>query len=179
METSPPVRARAYTSIRPVIWVLLACNAVYYLYAGTAAEAVDTVAWMALLVAFEIEMRGMNATHASAHALRLVRLAAALAIAWAAAGYYDDHAWLDFANLLLWIAVIVMLEFELRRPAFVACHRPGFAATAALLYAALALLAALWAWGGAWFDAYDAVLWLAAFAIIEMNVLAAATPSIA
>jgi hypothetical protein len=28
-----------------------------------------------------------------------------------------------------------------------------------------------WAWRKEWFDAYDAALWLLAFATIEMNVL--------
>jgi hypothetical protein len=34
----------------------------------------------------------------------------------------------------------------------------------------------LWAWRGEWFDAYDALLWLVAFAAIEMDVAAAARP---
>jgi hypothetical protein len=28
-----------------------------------------------------------------------------------------------------------------------------------------------WLWQGDWFDAYDAALWLVAFAMIELNVL--------
>ena len=48
-----------------------------------------------------------------------------------------------------------------------------FAAVTAALYSGLGALVLVWAWRGAWFDAYDAVLWLAAFATIEMNVLGA------
>ena len=47
----------------------------------------------------------------------------------------------------------------------------AFAAGAALLYAALAAVVLSWAWQGVWFDAYDALLWLVAFTMIEVNVL--------
>ena len=40
-----------------------------------------------------------------------------------------------------------------------------------MLYAGLAALVPVWAWRGEWFDAYDATLWLVAFATIEINVL--------
>ena len=46
-----------------------------------------------------------------------------------------------------------------------------FTAVAAALYAALALLVGVWAWRGDWLDAWDALVWLAAFAMIELDVL--------
>ena len=79
---------------------------------------------------------------------------------------------LDAINSGLWIAVVVLLEIEVRRPRDVARFRPWFAAAAAMLYTALALLVLTWGWRGEWLDAYDALLWLVAFAIIEMDVLA-------
>ena len=54
--------------------------------------------------------------------------------------------------------------------------RTGFTATAATLYTGLAVLVPIWGWRGEWFDAYDALLWLIAFATIEMDVLAVAGP---
>jgi len=42
---------------------------------------------------------------------------------------------------------------------------------AAVLYSALLLLVPVWAWRGEWLDAWDALLWLAAFFAIELNVL--------
>jgi hypothetical protein len=58
-----------------------------------------------------------------------------------------------------------------RRPRTVALHRTGFSTAAAALYTGLAAVIPVWAWRGEWFDAYDALLWLIAFATIEINVL--------
>jgi len=65
----------------------------------------------------------------------------------------------------------VLLEFEVRYPGAVARHRAWIATTAATLYAGLGALVMVWAWHREWFDAYDAALWLTAFAMIEMDVL--------
>jgi hypothetical protein len=72
-------------------------------------------------------------------------------------------------NAVLWIAVVVLLEVELRWPALKARHRTAFNVAAAVLFGGLALLVILWAASGMWFDAYDAVLWLVAFAAIEVD----------
>jgi len=50
-------------------------------------------------------------------------------------------------------------------------NRPAFAAAAIVLYAGLTALVAAWLWRGEWFEAYDAALWLIAFATLEMDVL--------
>jgi hypothetical protein len=76
----------------------------------------------------------------------------------------------------LWLAVVVLLEIEVRFPGEITRFRHGFTAVAAALYAGLAILVLMWAWQGEWFDAYDALLWLVAFAAIEMDVVAAARP---
>jgi hypothetical protein len=67
--------------------------------------------------------------------------------------------------------VVALLELEVRRPPLVARRRRVFTAVAAALYAALALLVGVWAWRGDWLDAWDALVWLAAFAMIELDVL--------
>ena len=89
----------------------------------------------------------------------------------AAIGYAVQNEWLDAVNTALWIAVVVLLEFEVRSPGAVARRRGWFTATATTLYAGLGALVLVWAWRGDWFDAYDAALWLTAFAMIEMDVL--------
>jgi len=43
--------------------------------------------------------------------------------------------------------------------------------TAALLYAALGILVVIWLVRGEWMDAWDAALWLAAFGVLEMDLL--------
>ncbi len=106
-------------------------------------------------------------------AIRGLRLAAAAGVGAAAIGYAYQNEWLDAVNTALWIAVVVLLEFEVRNPGAVARQSARFTATAVTLYAGLGALVLVWAWRGAWFDAYDAALWLTAFAMIEMDVLRA------
>ena len=165
-----------YPVIKVVIFVLLTCNTAYYLAVGTVSEAVDTIAWFALLVLFQLET-GFGGPHrVRTHAIRAARLVAATAVGAALIGYFNDQAWLDVANTALWIAVVILLEFEMRYPHVTARHRVGFPATAVVLYGALAALIPVWAWQGEWFDAYDALLWLMAFALIEMDVLGISRP---
>jgi hypothetical protein len=165
--------SRPHARVKAVIFALLAANAAAYAFFGRPTEALDSIAWFVLLVLFELEtahpqsLRG-SAVPALVHAARFV---AAVAVAIAAAGYFHEREWLDAINAALWIAVVAVLEVEVRFLAAVARHRRAFAAVLGMLYAGLAALALAWAWQGAWFDAYDAALWLAAFVAIEINVL--------
>ena len=115
-------------------------------------------------------VRRLRARSAMA-AIRGLRLTAAAAVGAAAIGYAYQSEWLDAVNTGLWIAVVVLLEFEVRSPGAVARRRGWFTVTATTLYAGLGALVLVWAWRGDWFDAYDAALWLTAFAMIEMDVL--------
>jgi hypothetical protein len=171
--TSAGLAASWYGAFRIAVFALLACNTAYYLYAESLAKGLDAAGWLVLLVlyALETELPGsLRARHAT-FAVRAARLAAAVAVCAAGVGYIILQDTLDAINAALWIAVVVLLEIEVRRPEDVARHRTGFTAAAAALYAGLAVLVAAWAWRGAWLDAYDALLWLIAFATIEMDVL--------
>jgi hypothetical protein len=162
-----------FSWFKAAVFALLAGNSAVFVLAGTASEALDAAAWLVLLALFELET-GFGERFGQRHVatvIRAVRLAAAIAIGTAAVGYVHDHEWLDAINAWLWIAVVVLLEFEVRRPRTVALHRTGFSTAAAALYTGLAAVIPVWAWRGEWFDAYDALLWLAAFATIEINVL--------
>lgn len=154
-----------------VIVALLACNTVYYIFAGRASEALDSAAWYALLILFTLEskrsVRGAGIL-AMVHSARIV---AAAAVGAAAIGYVIEREWLDAANIFLWIAVVVLLEIEVRHPAAIAQRRTLFTRAATTLYAALAVLVAIWLARGDWMDAWDAALWLAAFGILELDVL--------
>lgn len=133
----------------------------------------DTAAWLVLLALFELETGRGDWLHGkpAVVTIRAIRLAAAAAVCLAAAGYLHEKAWLDAVNSWLWITVVIILEFEVRYPRVVKRARIWFISVAAILYAGLAALVAVWAWRGEWFDAYDALLWLIAFLAIEMNVL--------
>jgi hypothetical protein len=89
----------------------------------------------------------------------------------------QQQQWLDAANMALWILVVILLECELRFAQWVATHRRLFTSSACVLYGAIAMLVPMWALRGEWFDAYDAVLWLIAFVLIEMDALKLGTSS--
>ena len=154
-----------------LLFTLLAIDTAVYAVAGTTSKAVDASAWLVLLVLFERETQLVHAhTRAGVKsALRCARLLAAAGVFAATAGYIFEDNVLDAVNSALWIAVVVMLEIEFRCAALVARARRAFAAAAVALYGGLATLVAIWAWRGEWFDAYDALLWLIAFATIEVE----------
>jgi hypothetical protein len=163
----------SFARLEIITFSLLACNTVYYLVAGRSSEALESVAWYALLILFFLETRNPRwAQSASARAaLRALRLLATLAIAMSMALYVREKAWLDASNLLLWIAVVALLELEVWRPAAIATHRTAYTATAAVLYAGLGILVLVWLALGKWMNAWDAALWLAAFGLLEINIL--------
>jgi len=163
----------SHARVQAALIGLLACNTMYYIVAGRFSEALESVAWYVLLILFlqeaahvprAISTRGLSLN-------RGLRAVATLAILVSAALYVREKEWLDAANLLLWVGVVVLLEAEIRLPAAVAAHRPAFTATAALLYAALGFLVLVWLTRSEWMDAWDAVLWLAAFGVLEMDLL--------
>lgn len=159
--------------IKPALFALLAVNAVIYATAGRAAEGLDALAWFVLLVLFEMETRWPHWTRVArnAAALDLLRLAAAAGIAIAAAAYLREGEWLDAANAWLWIGVVAVLELEVRLPSLATRNRAAMNVISYLLFGALAAVALAWLTQGAWLDGYDAVLWIAAFALIETDLL--------
>lgn len=159
--------------IKPVIFALLAVNAGIYATAGRFSEGLDAFAWFALLLLFEIEIRYPHWTRIPRNAfmLGLLRLIAVAGVAIAAFSFIREHEWLDAGNAWLWIAVVAVLELPLRAPLLVARHRRAFTITSLALYGALAVMALTWLARGAWLNGYDALLWIAAFALIEMDLL--------
>ncbi len=156
-----------------VIFGLLACNTLYYIVAGRFSEALESAAWYVLLALFLLETaRWRRALSVRAlavnHGLRLLATMGITAAAWL---YVREQAWLDATNLSLWVAVVALLEIEVRRPAAIAAHRRAFTATAALLYAALGILVVIWLARGEWMDAWDAACWLVAFGVLELDLL--------
>jgi hypothetical protein len=160
-------------AIKPAIFALLAINAGIYASTGRFSEGLDAFAWFALLALFEIETRSPRWTRIprNAVALDLLRLLAAAGVAIAAFSFIRENEWLDAANAWLWIGVVVVLELQVRAPLFITRHRSAFTITSLTLYGALAAVALLWLIRGEWLDGYDALLWISAFALIEMDLL--------
>lgn len=158
--------------LKLVLFTLLAVDTGYFAFAGSTSKAIDAAAWLMLFVLFELEYRSARAQRRDVEiAVRALRLAAAAAVAVATMRYVFEDNLLDTVNSVLWIGVVVLLELEFRRPALVQRARVSFVAAGAILYGGLALLVAIWAWRREWFDAYDALVWLLAFATIERDAL--------
>ncbi len=157
--------------LRPALFALLAVNAAVYAASGRFSEGLDALAWYLLLVLFELEARCPNWTRRPriAGMLGLLRALAAIAVVAAAAAYLQEHEWLDATNALLWISVVLVLELGVRMPATMVRHRRTLTLGSSLLYAALAAVALTWLLRGEWLDGYDALLWIAAFALIELD----------
>jgi len=159
--------------VKPLLFALLGLNAVIYAAIGRSAEMLDAAAWFALLVLFELETRFPHWTRLPHNVivLQLLRLAAAAGILWTAVTFVSEGERLDAMNAWLWIGVVAVLELEVRAPAWFACHRKIAGRLSVALYGALAVVAVAWLLNGEWFDGYDAVLWIAAFALLEMELL--------
>jgi hypothetical protein len=162
-----------HAAFKIAVFALLAVNTAIYVASGSLSEALDSIAWLTLLLLFELETGNFAFRHGhrATAALRALRLMASAALVLALAGYVGEREWIDALNVALWCAVVGLLELEVRRPETVGRHRAAFVATAAGLYGGLAAVVGIWLWLGEWFDAYDALLWLVAFATLEMNVI--------
>lgn len=162
---------RSARGLAAALLALLAANLVYFAVFTTASKAVDSGAWLALLLLFLAE------THYSERfggprarvLVRTFRAAAAFGVLGAGLAYVAERNVLDAINTLLWVAVVVLLEIELRRPESVARARAAYSAAAFVLYGGLACLVVVWLIRREWMDAYDAALWLVAFATLEVE----------
>ena len=179
VDTKPKPRpGRGFFVFRWLVYGLLAADIVLYARFGRTTELVDTAAWFVLLMLFEWETGGWRMSERARMSVHVVRVLAGLAVALAVAGYAWEREWLDFANEAVWLAVIVLLEIEVRVPRQAReLHRWRRWITT-LLYAALVAFMLVWLADGlvgeepwhALLDAGDALLWLVAFATIELNV---------
>jgi hypothetical protein len=165
--------ARWRVRCEQALFGLLVVNAVVFAVNGTLAEALDSIAWLTLLAMFMLETADspLLARRSSVRAVRAIRWGAGTLVLIAAGRYLADEAWLDAANAWFWIAVVVVLEIELRCPPDGIRRLHVLRTVTAALYAGLAVLVVIWAWRGEWLDAYDALIWLAAFVMIELGVL--------
>ncbi len=165
------------SALQPAIFALLACNAGIYASAGRGSEALDALAWFALLALFLVETRwpAVSALPRNARLLALLRAIAAAAVLWAAIAYLCEREWIDALNAWLWICVVAVLELEVRARGWAMRRRRLLLQLSWLLYAALAAMAVAWFVQGEWFDAWDGLLWIAAFALLETDLLSRRT----
>lgn len=176
--TSKPRHRRGFVVFKWIVYALLAVDVALYARYGRLTELVDTAAWLVLLLLFEWETGGWRLHPRWLPLLHAVRALAAASIVVAVVGYALERVWLDFANEMVWLGVIALLELEVRLPASaVRLHRLR-RMVAAAFYLALVGFLLTWAAMGfgdedpraAWLDTWDALLWLVAFVAIELNV---------
>jgi hypothetical protein len=168
------MQSRTYAQTSIVLLCLLGMTTLYYVVAGRRTEAMDSVTWYILLILFLVEAFRLKFAQ-SARALQLIRLtrAAAIFVLVLTLGLYlRERQWVDAINMTLWLSVVALMELEVRRPTLIEAHPKAFSRTAACLYLGLALVVLLWLFQRKWIDAWDAVLWLAAFGALELNLLA-------
>ncbi|MBU8976832.1 hypothetical protein JI752_011825 [Lysobacter sp. MMG2] len=180
---SKPRPRRGFVVFKWTIYALLALDVALYARYGRLTELIDTAAWLVLLLLFEWETGGWRLPARWVPALHGVRLLASAAVVVAVAGYALERVWLDFFNEMTWLGVVALLELEVRLPPnAMRLHRLRRMAAAAL-YLALVGFLLTWAVMGfgdddpraAWLDTWDALLWLVAFVVIELNVFGADT----
>ena len=173
-----PRPSRGFLVFRWLVYGLLAADLALYARYGRSTEVVDTAAWFVLLLLFEWETGGWRMPARARVPVHVVRVLAGSAVALAVAGYAWEREWLDFTNEAVWLAVVVLLEVQVRVPRqALELHRWRRRVTA-VLYTALVAFMLAWLADGlvgeeplhALLDAGDALLWLVAFATIELNV---------
>ena len=163
-----PFSSLQYPKSKLLILALLTSNAVIYAVVDTLTTAVDAVTWLILLVLYELESNNGELPVSEA-ILEKIRTGLIAVIALVFFSYLHDSEWMDVGNSLLWFALIAVMELEVRRPAMVLKHANLFWLLTITIFSGLIAMAGLWLWQQAWLDAYDAVLWVVAFGIIEVD----------
>ena len=158
----------SYPKFKLVILALLTLNIGIYAAFDTMTTAVDALAWVILLVMFELEtVKAAPFAESSLHAMRNVLIVVILLVF---GSYIRDSEWLDVINSALWFVLIALLELEVRWPSMVARHRTGFWLMTIAVFVGLVGLVLAWLMRSAWLDAYDALLWITAFGVIEVDI---------
>ena len=174
MPRHPALTPSRFRAFKYAIYGLLVLNTLVYFEFGSLTETIDSVAWLSLVALFEYETTHLARTvhtHLLAPLLHLLRYFAYVAIFYAAIGYVQEQDWLSATNAWLWIVLVLLIEAEVRLvERDLAIPTPLFIAKWFSIVALLGV-AAVWGLQGKLLDLYDAVLWLAAFLFIDLNLL--------
>ncbi|MGZ8225737.1 MAG: hypothetical protein ACXWT3_03745 [Methylococcaceae bacterium] len=157
-----------YPKFKLAILALLALNAVIYAVVDTWTSAIDALIWLTLLVLYELEANGVKAV--AENTLQTIRNVLIVIIALVFVSYVQSNEWLDVINSALWFALIALLELEVRWPDKAFEYRQAYWLATVAVFTGLIALVIAWAWQSAWLDVYDAVLWIVAFASIEIDI---------
>ena len=174
----------AFHLFRWTVFTLLGINVLLFFSAETFTEALDSLAWLALLLLFELEARVAPRDPGGRHPHSLLHVGrglAYLAIGWCAIayslpGYVAAHGRLDSFNAWTWIAIVLVLELDVRTAAQAGWKSRLRLAAKPPLYAAVLGYALLWGLANSWLDFYDAALWILCFFTIELRLFGVGEP---
>ncbi|AEG00168.1 hypothetical protein [Methylomonas methanica] len=165
-----PLSCPLYPKSKLLILALLSINAVTYAIVDTLTTAIDALTWLILLLIYELETHS-NQLPITEKTLERARSALIVVIVWVFFSYFKESEWLDVANSLLWFALIALMELEVRRPDIVIRHTTVCWILTVGIFTGLLAMAGVWLWQQAWLDAYDALLWITAFGLIEADLV--------
>jgi hypothetical protein len=164
------------------VYALLTFNILLFLLHGTMHEALDSLGWVLLLATFEYESTSLDEVYASKKekwglfAVQCVGYGLAVYATWQ---YYAGGEWVDLLNAVTWLLVCAVLAYDVYSPGdYGGAEWKVRNAIKGVLYAILVSVAVWWGYEGlqegtgltALLDFYDAALWIACFAVIELNV---------
>ena len=157
----------AYPKFKLGIVVLIAVNVVIYAVVDNLIGAVDSLAWLMLLVLYELETNcaGLMVDKK----LHRIRTFLIVVIALVFVAYVHDREWLEAINFAFWFALITLLELEAHLPNKVFKYRINYWWATVIVFTGLIAMVMVWAWQSAWLDVYDAILWIIAFGSIEVD----------
>ena len=154
--------------LRIAIASLLTLNAVLYAALDSFIAAVDAFAWLALLLSFELETAGLPPT-IQEKSLHKIRNALLIIISLVTLAYLLTGDILNFANSILWIGLIGLLEMEVRAPSLVETHSKLYWLASVFVFTGLVGMVVLSFWFGAVLDGFNNMLWIVAFALVEVD----------
>ena len=157
-----------YSKFKLTIVLLIMLNAVIYVLADTLTNAVDALAWLSLLVLYELET--YNVALIARIWLHRLRGFLIVVIVLVFISYVHSGEWLDVVNSALWFTLIALLELEVHWSDKVFKYQQSYWWVTVAVFAGLIMVVVVWAWQSAWLDAYDATLWIIAFGAIEADI---------
>jgi hypothetical protein len=167
-------RTGQFILFKYTIYTLLAINIYLFAINGTFTETIDTAAWVLILALFEWETISLKEAYSGMFekvAITLLTLIGYGVIFFSAYSYYQESEWLDLANSITWILVILVLQYDVYFPGHYG-HNEWTARNILkiALYGSLFVFAIIWGVQGEALDFYDSFLWISSFFVIEMNV---------
>lgn len=179
MTLSSPFFRQAFPVFKWTVYGLLAINIVLFFMNETFVEGMDSLGWVILLLLFEWETSQLDRPYTSKwekwgiHGGRVLAYLVILnsALGYTSPEYIAEEGRLDMWNAWTWIAIAVLLEYDVYSPGeYIRWEWYLRNTLKVVLYAALFIYAVAWGLAGSWLDFYDACLWILCFFAIEMNV---------